>query len=108
MKDRKYLYVEFWADYFADIVEKVYNIKGEADDTLNTTKLYEKIEYLFFMTPKINFLNKNKMLSKFMTDYFNDDNSLKYKKIKTFYEYLCYCLCGIKKENKYMGSYRIS
>lgn len=52
------------------------------------------------ITHKINFLKRDLLKENLMEDYF-DRNNKNYKRIENFYDFICYSLCGIKKNESY-------
>lgn len=95
--ERKYYdFINEWGDVIANEVSKILNSYKEE----NCIVLFSKLSWLYYKTPKFNFLNKDKLLYYFMDDYFGTDDK-EYVRIKGFYEYICYTLCGKKKNVNY-------
>lgn len=89
-----YKKIQYWNEFFSLELLNVLNSKVED----NYFYLDELINFLFILVPKINFLNKNKLMKIFMSEY--SKNNIEYKRIESLYEFICWLICFYKKNCK--------
>ena len=87
---------EFIDTFESDIADKVLQALNSKDEC-QEVELYKVFNYIYRITPKINFMNKSKMFDKFYATLSNCKVPEE-KRVINYYKYICNCLCGIKKD----------
>ena len=93
--ERKYYdFINNWGDCIANEINKITDSCKEE----NCIELVRKLYWLHRVTPKFNFLNKEKLLNCFMNNRFDKTNP-EIERITGVYKYICWTLCKIKKDD---------
>lgn len=88
-------FIDCWESEISDLVLKYYNFKS-SEGLERLTKVFF---YIYRITPKFNFLNREKMFEKFYSSL-NDCVVSNEHEIKEFYKNVCKEFFGIKKNWK--------
>lgn len=96
--DKRYTFANYFSDYFAEKIKSIIDCKNVENE--NGMDLFNHLSCFYKITHKINFLKRDLLKEYLMEDYF-DRNNKNYKRIENFYDFICYSLCGIKKNESY-------